>query len=80
MTLTCGTFSNFPCPVCLVPQEELEGNTLKYCFRSAQDTADTIQHARELNATQRNAWLADCGLRNIDVSCSGENLAYLRDH
>ncbi|KAH9985222.1 hypothetical protein BJV74DRAFT_878709 [Russula compacta] len=39
---------NFPCPICLVPQEMQHDLTRTYPLRSAKDTQKIIQHADEL--------------------------------
>lgn len=68
MALTRGGMSNFPCPVCLVPDDKLSFSTESYSLRRVEKTFEMLQGVKTLNVTQTNAVLATQGLRNVEVS------------
>ena len=71
MTLTRGVMSKFPCPVCLIPREELAkpGQSGPFQQRSVEQTFQTVQKARAArSAEEKEAILSAESLRDVDVS------------
>uniref|UniRef100_A0A8H7Y2E1 Uncharacterized protein n=1 Tax=Psilocybe cubensis TaxID=181762 RepID=A0A8H7Y2E1_PSICU len=66
MALIRGTNSNFPCPRCLVPHENLTDFTTIYPLRSAKEMGDIFDEAQELNKTDADKLLQMYGLRNVE--------------
>jgi hypothetical protein len=67
MALTRGTNSNFPCPVCLIPNEKLHDGTV-YDSRTSESMQDVYNLAEGMStAEEREAHLKDYGLRYVKV-------------
>ena len=67
MTLTRGTNSKFPCPVCLVPNEKLRDGVV-YAARTSESMRRVYHEAEGMRtAEERKAHLKQHGLRNIKV-------------
>lgn len=67
MALTRGGQAKRPCPICLVPDEELSALSLSYPLRSVEETHQTFAETRELTKTQQTSILAAQGIRNVEV-------------
>lgn len=68
MSLTRGSTSTYPCPVCLAKNTELTDLTKTWPLRMAAHTQQLIQQARELTRVQdREALLSKYGLRDVEV-------------
>ncbi|KAF8833931.1 hypothetical protein BDN67DRAFT_992758 [Paxillus ammoniavirescens] len=71
MTLIHGVMSKFPCPVCLIPREELSKSALSGLFerRMHDNVIKTLNEAREQDrADQKEVILIARGLRDVDNS------------
>lgn len=68
MALTRGAKSKFPCPVCLVPSEELHDGVV-YDSRTTESMQQVYDTADEMTtAAEREKYLQGFGLRYIEVS------------
>jgi len=68
MTLIRGINSHYPCPVCLVPAEDLSNLSKVYPLRTTEkmkEVYETAQRAETIAA--KEAILKDYGLRNVEV-------------
>lgn len=77
MALIRGGTGNFPCPICLVPHEELGDLTKSYPLRSTGEMKDIHNEAQFLNMTNRDAYLKEFGLRDIEVLSSSDSESVL---
>lgn len=69
MALTRGQNSNHPCPVCLVPKEELTTYSQQYEIRTTQSMKNAVMTARAQKTQKlREEVLMRLGLRDADVS------------
>ena len=69
MALIRGVMSNFPCPICLIPREQISNFPDPYPLRTRENVVATLEKARsQQSAEEKEAILAAEGLRNIDVS------------
>lgn len=68
MALIRGATGNYPCPICLVPHDELADVTKSFPLRSTESMKEIYQVAQGLNAADREVYLKDVGLRNIEVN------------
>jgi len=67
MALTRGTNSNFPCPVCLVPKEEM-CKGIVYEIRTTETMEGVYNEAKEMGtAEEREKLLKSFGLRGVEV-------------
>jgi len=72
MALIRGVMSNFPCPICLIPREEISKFPNPYPLRTSDDVAATLEKARSKQlAEEKERVLAAEGLRDVDVSHVG---------
>lgn len=69
MALVRGVASNKPCPICLVPKDEMWDTSKTHPLRTRKQTQQLVRQGRELNLTDREEFLRDYGLRDVDVSC-----------
>jgi hypothetical protein len=69
MSLTRGVMSNFPCPICLIPEDKLSSvMPHDYTLRTCQATNDLLIKARaERRKGQREAILKGQSIRDVDV-------------
>ncbi|KAF8812136.1 hypothetical protein BYT27DRAFT_7221243 [Phlegmacium glaucopus] len=65
IALIRGINSKFPCPICLVPGNELTNLTDKFALRTTETMKKVHDEAQLLNATEREQLLKDHGLRNV---------------
>lgn len=68
MALIRGSTGNYPCPICLVPHNELSDLTKTYRLRTTVEMAEIHTESQKMNATDREKYLKDVGLRDIEVS------------
>jgi len=68
MALIRGVKANYPCPVCLVPKEELSNLSKTYELRTTAGMQGIWSAAQEMNATQREQHLREHGLRDVQVA------------
>ncbi|KAH7927024.1 hypothetical protein BV22DRAFT_1153995 [Leucogyrophana mollusca] len=67
MALIRGLRSNYPCPVCLIPREELSSMTRTYPLRTSADTQALIRSVREQErAEDKETMLKSQALRDVD--------------
>ena len=66
MTLNRGSNCNFPCPVCLVPNEELSKGKV-YALCTTNTMKKVYNEAIEMLADDRNDLLKSYGLQNVEV-------------
>lgn len=66
--LTRGASSKFPCPICLVPADQLLNLFQDYAIRTALSAEALVKHARTLSKDAGEELLKLYGLRNIEVS------------
>ena len=66
MALVRGVKCNFPCPVCLVPNEELSKGEV-YALRTTKTMKEIYHKAKEMLVKDRDDLLKDYGLRNVEV-------------
>ena len=69
MALIRGQNSDFPCPVCLVPNECQHDLSTKYDMRSADSMKTVYENADDLNAKEGEELLKSFGLRAVEVMC-----------
>ena len=67
MALTRGGNASFPCPVCLVPKEEIPLLSISHRLRTSGDMEAVWRQALELNATESEALLKSYRLRDVQV-------------
>uniref|UniRef100_A0A8H8CLW5 Uncharacterized protein n=1 Tax=Psilocybe cubensis TaxID=181762 RepID=A0A8H8CLW5_PSICU len=66
MALTRGATSNFPCPVCLVPKENLSNLTTVYPYRTSAEMKHIYTEAQNFTAKDKENYLKEYGLRNVE--------------
>ncbi|KAF8896734.1 hypothetical protein CPB84DRAFT_1681981 [Gymnopilus junonius] len=66
MTLIRGLGSNGPCPVCLVPPDELADLSKTFNLRTKENMMKIYKQAQELNATDKEELLKIYGLRDVE--------------
>jgi hypothetical protein len=67
MALTRGTNSDFPCPVCLVPKEEMCKGVV-YALRTTETMKEVYNEAMEVEtAKEKEEILKSAGLRGVEV-------------
>ena len=72
MALIRGAMSNFPCPICLIPREQISKFPNPYPLRTSANVAATLEKARSQQyAEEKESILAAEGLRDVDVSYVG---------
>ena len=67
MALIRGTNSKFPCPICLVPLEELSNLSSDFSLRTKENMRKLFQEAQELNAAESESLLKSQGIRDVEV-------------
>ncbi|KAG1884643.1 hypothetical protein F4604DRAFT_1878660 [Suillus subluteus] len=71
MSLIRGTKCKFPCPVCLVPREELGNVLTSYPLRTSASTQATLREARNfVRQEDKEKVLMSRGLRDVDNTFS----------
>lgn len=71
MALIRGLMGKFPCPVCLIPREELSKGSNTYRLRSSGDAKALRARARDSTTAEvREQVLSSESLRDVDVSLS----------
>ncbi|KAF8876252.1 hypothetical protein BD779DRAFT_1677860 [Infundibulicybe gibba] len=65
MALIRGLRSLFPCPICLVPGDQLSNLRVQYRRRTAKGTRATLRAAAKLPGTAAEETLKQQGLRNV---------------
>ena len=69
MALIRGTNSHYPCPVCLVPAEDLSNLSKVYPLRTTEKMKEVYETAQRAETmAEKEALLKDYGLRNVEVS------------
>jgi len=68
MALIRGVKANYPCPICLVPKEDLSNLSNTYELRTTAGMQGIWSAAQEMNATQREQHLREYGLRDVQVA------------
>ncbi|KAI6157711.1 hypothetical protein BKA82DRAFT_131015 [Pisolithus tinctorius] len=67
MALMRGVMSNYPCPICLIPREEISKFPTDCERRTSENVFKTLQEARSQNrADHKEQILAKQGLRDVD--------------
>jgi hypothetical protein len=80
MALIRGLRGNFPCPICLVPQDMQHDLTLTYDLRTAKDTQRILKDADKLQyGYQREELVKSKGLRYIKASLKFSLLKFTDD-
>lgn len=69
MALIRGSKGYCPCPICLVPKEELSNLTTRYALRNAKDTQQLVQEAHESTAAIGEESLKSQSIRDVNVFC-----------
>ena len=78
MALIQGVMSNFPCPVCLIPREQISKFPDPYPLRTSENVAATLEKARcQQLAEDKECILAAEGLRDVDVSYVGCSRSFI---
>jgi hypothetical protein len=68
MALIRGLQSNFPCPICLIPKDQLS-KLQGYPARDPAQSQATVSSARDAsNVKERERILKEYSLHNVDVS------------
>ncbi|PPQ74821.1 hypothetical protein CVT26_005455 [Gymnopilus dilepis] len=65
MALTRGPTSSFPCPVCLVPKEEIPNLSRQFPLRTTENMERIWSESQDMNLTQREEYLQGVGLRDV---------------
>ncbi|KAH6883656.1 hypothetical protein BKA70DRAFT_1378000 [Coprinopsis sp. MPI-PUGE-AT-0042] len=65
MSMTRGVNSKVPCPVCLVPDDELHNLGESYPLRTTVDMRNVLESTKNMTATDKEAKLKSFGLRDI---------------
>jgi hypothetical protein len=68
MALIRGFGSLTPCPVCLVPSDQLSNLSVTFPLRTKEDMKDQYERAQEHNVAEGDAILKAIGLRDVEVS------------
>ena len=69
MALIRGLNSHAPCPVCLVPGDQLTDLSTAFELRTKEKMMDHYQRAQGVNIAEGDAILKTVGLRNVEVIC-----------
>jgi hypothetical protein len=77
MALTRGVTSLYPCPVCLVPREELSNLFQRFPVRTTSCMREIWEEGQRLNLGEREAHLKQYGLRDVKVLLAQFFLMYL---
>ncbi|KAG1884129.1 hypothetical protein F4604DRAFT_1878866 [Suillus subluteus] len=82
MSLTCGVMSNFPCPICLIPEDQLSSiMPHNYPLRTSQATSTLLIKARvEHRKGRREAILKSQAIRDVDTTDVHRALSHDRLH
>ena len=67
MALIRGLNSHAPCPVCLVPGNQLADLSTAFELRTKEKMMDHYRRAQDVNVAQGDAILKAIGLRNVEV-------------
>lgn len=67
ITLTRGVGASYPCPVCLVPKNELPVLSRRAPLRTPGAMRGILNRVREMNATAAEDLLRAYGLRDVEV-------------
>ena len=67
MTLIRGLGSKAPCPVCLVPGDQLTNLSETFEQRTKENMQKIYEDAKELNAMDKEELLKTFGLREVEV-------------
>lgn len=67
IALIRGGKSNFPCPTCLVPKDEIPNLSKRYTRRTSATMEKIWMDAQELNKKDCEALLKAHGLHNVKV-------------
>lgn len=67
ISLIRGAKGKFPCPICLVPLDELSNLSKDFKLRTTQDMKEIYETAQTLNATGSENLLKEHGLRDVKV-------------
>ena len=71
MALICGSGGNFPCPICLVPNEEQNDLEKTYPLRTTKTMKHIVEQAlRSSTKAAGDHLLKDVGLRGVMVCCT----------
>jgi hypothetical protein len=82
MSLTRGVMSLWPCPICLIPRDELWDTSKQYTRRISDTSRDIVLAAQEMDThEEQEELLKQHGLRNVTVSfvstiCDALRLTY----
>ena len=57
-----------PCPICLVPKENLSDVSTTWPLRTVKHTKQIIDQANTLNTKEGEKLLSAFGIRNVDMS------------
>jgi len=77
MALTRGVKALYPCPVCLVPREELSNVSQSFPLRTTSRMREIWEEGQRLNLGEREAHLKQFGLRDVQVLLAQFFLMYL---
>jgi hypothetical protein len=77
MSLTCGSSSNFPCPICLVPSSKQHCLLEKFDFQTQAATKALVHQALTKDATTCETMLKNQGLRPVIVSIINFSIFFL---
>jgi len=67
MALTRSVNASFPCPICLVPKEEIPNLAVEHTLRTMERMQAVWNQASELNMTDSENLLQSYGLRDVKV-------------
>lgn len=67
MALTRGVNASFPCPICLVPKEEIPNLAVEYTLHTTERMQAVWNQASELNMTDSEDLLRSYGLWDVKV-------------
>ena len=70
ISLIRGAKGKFPCPICLVPLEELSNIAKNFKLRTTLDMKEIYETAQTLNATNSEDLLKAHGLHDVKVCAS----------
>jgi hypothetical protein len=70
MALVWGINSKFPCPICLVPGDQLTNLSETFPLRTTQNMKKICETAKSLNASEGEKLLKEYGLRGVEVNGS----------
>jgi hypothetical protein len=67
MTLIRGLGSKSPCPICLIPRDQLTNLSETFERRTKENMWKIYEDAKVLNATDKEELLKTFGLREVEV-------------